>query len=198
MAHRLSSPPLIKGIDGIVSRSLNEVNYSTLIEKNMESQKPLGHEIRRKFKYGLRKKERYVKENAGKYKYLMTLAKTYGCEIPTINKEVEADGNEGGGTGEPQANKIRVVGGRARRGFEFGCNKMKKEWNCTGKIKNLIEPGDWNKIEVTKTDGEDDGEESGETGEPQQPIRRKFSKFGLKKMENTDMKDGEHGGKSRI
>ena len=37
MVHRLSSPPLIKGIDGIVSRSPNEVNYSTLMEKNMES-----------------------------------------------------------------------------------------------------------------------------------------------------------------
>ena len=138
MAHRLPSPPLIKGIDGIVSRSPNEVNYSTLMETNMETRKPPGNEIRRKFKYGLRKKERYVKENAGKYKYLMKLAKTYGCEIPTINKEVEADGSEGGGTREPQANKIRVVGGRHRRGFEFGCNKMKKEWNHTGKIKYCI------------------------------------------------------------
>ena len=48
-----------------------------------------------------------------------------------ITKEVELDGNEGGGTGEPQGNKIRV----GRHGFGFGLNKMKKEWNCTGKIK---------------------------------------------------------------
>merc|ERR1712238_602476 len=162
--------------------------------KNMETKQQPGNEIRKKFKYGLRQKERYVKENASKYECLMKLAKTYGCEIP--RKDVESDGNEGGETGEQQGNNLRRrVGVRSRQGFEFGLNKMKKEWNCTGKIKNLIEPGDWNKIEVTKTDGEDDGEESGETGEPQQPIRRKFSKFGLKKMENTDMKDGEHGGK---
>ena len=101
MVHQLSYPPLIKGIDGIVSRPPTEVNYSTLIEKNMESWKPPGNEIRRKFKYGLRQKERYVKENAGKYKYLMKLAKTYGCEIQTINKEVKAVGNKGGVTEEP-------------------------------------------------------------------------------------------------
>ena len=153
MVHRLSSPPLIKGIDGIVSRSPNEVNYSTLDTKSMETRNQLGKEKSRKSKkyersgnmakdvkkdenagkikilnsrvnenaidmmdkveddgeddgvtieaqqrkfkkYGLRQKERYVKENAGKYKYLMKLAKTYGCEIPMIKKDVESDGNK--------------------------------------------------------------------------------------------------------
>ena len=42
----------------------------------------------------------------------MKLAKTYGCEIPMIKKEVESDGNEGGGSGEPQGNKIRRRCGR--------------------------------------------------------------------------------------
>ena len=79
MAHRVSSPPLIKGIDGIVSRPPNEVKYSTLNGKNMETRKQPGNEIRRKFKkYGLNKRDRYVKENTGKYEYLMELAKKYG------------------------------------------------------------------------------------------------------------------------
>ena len=109
MKQRTPSPPLITGIDGIVSRPPNEVNYSALNGKNMETRKQPGNEIRRKLKkYGLRQKERYVKENAGKYKHLMKLAKTYGCEIPMIKKEVESDGNEGGGSEEPQGNKIRT------------------------------------------------------------------------------------------
>ena len=166
MAHRLSSPPLIKGIDGIVSRSPNEVNYSTLIETNTELRKPRGNEIRRKFKYGLRQKERYVKENASKYECLMKLAKTYGCEIPM--KDVESDGNEGGETGEQQGNNLRRrVGVRSRQGFGFGLNKMKKEWNCTGKIKNLIEPSDENEMEMMKTKVEYDGEEDGTTSKAQ-------------------------------
>ena len=108
MTPRSPSPPLIKEIDQIVSRNPNEVNYSTLSGKNMETKQQPGNEIRRKFKYGLQQKERYVKENDGKYEYLMKLAKTYGCKILMIKKEVESDGNEGGGTGEPQGNKIRT------------------------------------------------------------------------------------------
>ena len=50
MANRLSSPPLIKGINGIVSRPPNEVNYSTLIEKNMETRNQPGKEKSRKYK----------------------------------------------------------------------------------------------------------------------------------------------------
>ena len=64
MAHRLSSPPLIKGIAGIVSRSPNEVNYSTLNGKSMETRNQPGNEIRQKYrKYGLRHLEKnYMKE----------------------------------------------------------------------------------------------------------------------------------------
>ena len=50
MVPRSPSPPLIKGIDGIVSRPPNEVNYSTLNEESMEARKQPENEIRRKFK----------------------------------------------------------------------------------------------------------------------------------------------------
>ena len=43
---------------------------------------------------------------------------------------------------------------------------MKKE-KCTGKIENLMEPGDGNENELTKTKVEYDGEENEETGEQQ-------------------------------
>ena len=69
------SPPLITGIDGIVSRPPNEVNYSTLNEESMEARKQPGNEIRRKFKkHGISgNKANYVKqeENDGKNKNLM-------------------------------------------------------------------------------------------------------------------------------
>ena len=39
MTPRSPSPPFIKGIDGIVSRHPNEVNYSTLNGKRIESGK---------------------------------------------------------------------------------------------------------------------------------------------------------------
>ena len=48
MAQRGSSPPLITGIDGIVGRPPNEVNYSTLNGKRMETGKQPGKEIRQK------------------------------------------------------------------------------------------------------------------------------------------------------
>ena len=43
---------------------------------------------------------------------------------------------------------------------------MKKEWNCTEKIKILIEPSDENEMEMMKTKVEDDGEDSGATRGP--------------------------------
>ena len=106
MTPRSPSPPLIKGIDGIVSRPPNEVNYSALNGKSMETRKQPGNEIRQKFKkYGLRQMERYVKqeENVGKYEYLRKLANGY--EIPM--KDIESDGKEGGVTGEPQGDTVR-------------------------------------------------------------------------------------------
>ena len=46
-----------------------------------------------------------------------------------------------------------------------------KEGKYTGKNGNLMEPGEINKNKMTKKDVELYGEESDETGEPQQPIR---------------------------
>ena len=54
-----------------------------------------------------------------------------------------------------------------------------KEGKYTGKNGNLMEPGEKNKNEMVKKDVEPYGEESGETGEPQQPIRQKYRKFRL-------------------
>ena len=142
MTPRLPSPPLIKGI---VSRPPNEVNYSTLNGKNMETRKQPGNEIRQKFKkYRLNKRDKYVKENTGKYECLMELAKKYVCKIPLIKKDVESDGKEGAETEDLQGNKIR----RVRFQKEFKLNKMErkmKEGKHTGKIKNLMEPSDGNK-----------------------------------------------------
>ena len=50
MAHQLSSPPLIKGIDGIVSRSPNEVNYPTSNAKSMEARNQPRKTKSRKYK----------------------------------------------------------------------------------------------------------------------------------------------------
>ena len=57
----MSSPPLIKRIDGIVSRHPYEVNYSAFNGTKIESRKQLENEIRQNYrKYGLRKIEKYV------------------------------------------------------------------------------------------------------------------------------------------
>ena len=50
MTQRPSSPPLVKGIDGIVSRYPNKVNYSTLNGKRIETGKQPEIEIRRKYR----------------------------------------------------------------------------------------------------------------------------------------------------
>ena len=75
MAHQLSSPPLIKGIDGILSRSPNEVNYSTLNTKSMETRNQLGKEKSRKFKKyersGNMAKDVKKDENGGKIDTVM-------------------------------------------------------------------------------------------------------------------------------
>ena len=107
MAHRVSSPPLITGITGIVSRHPNEVNYSTLNEKRMESGKQTGEEIRQKYKKdGISgNMANYVKkeENAGKNGYLIEPGDEN--KIDTMKKDVGSDGEEGGDTGEPQQKK---------------------------------------------------------------------------------------------
>ena len=82
MRPRTPSPPLITGIDGTVSRPPNEVNYSTLNGKRMETGTQPGNEIRlllrketlalrllKLNKHRLKKLERYYvkkEENAGK------------------------------------------------------------------------------------------------------------------------------------
>ena len=100
MAPRAPSPPLIKGIDGIVSRHPNEVNYSTLNRKRMESGKQPGKEIRQKYrKYGIPgNMAKYVKqeENTGKIKNRMEPSD----ENKTMKKDVGSDGEEVGETGE--------------------------------------------------------------------------------------------------
>ena len=65
--NRSSSAPLLKGIDGIVSKYSNKVNYSALNKAKIESRKQLENEIWQK--YGISgNMAKYVKqeENAGK------------------------------------------------------------------------------------------------------------------------------------
>ena len=96
MAHRLSSPPLIKGIDGIVSRSPNEVNYSALNEKSMKTSKQPGIEIRRKYrKFGISgnmKKDVKQEGNPGKIKILNRGVNEN--EIDMVENKEEDDGEE--------------------------------------------------------------------------------------------------------
>ena len=102
MAHQLSSPPLIKGIDGIVSRSPNEVNYSILNGKRMQTGKPPENKIQRKYKkYGISgNMAKYVKqeENAGKNGNLMKPGKENETEL--IKTDVESVGEDVGTTRE--------------------------------------------------------------------------------------------------
>ena len=104
MAHRLSSPPLIKGIDGIVSRPPNEVNYSALNGKNMETRKQPGNVI-----FGISRKlgisgnmTKDVKqvEKAGKIKIFN--GGINQTEIDIMENKVEDDREEEGVTREAQ------------------------------------------------------------------------------------------------
>ena len=61
MTPRSPSPPLIKGIDGIVSRPPNEVNYSALNGKMMKTGKPTENRIRGNYK------KRGISGNMAKY-----------------------------------------------------------------------------------------------------------------------------------
>ena len=61
MPHQSSSLPFFIGIDGIVSKYPNEVNYSEFNGTTIESGKQLENEIRQKYrKYGLRMMGEYV------------------------------------------------------------------------------------------------------------------------------------------
>ena len=50
MTQRSPSLSLIKGFDEIISRPPNEVNYSTLNGKNMETKRQPGNKIQKKLK----------------------------------------------------------------------------------------------------------------------------------------------------
>jgi len=104
MAHRLSSPPLIKEIDGIVSRPPNEVNYSTLNGRMMKTGKPTENRIPINYKnHGIKKMERYYvkKEENGNL-----IEPGDENEIVVIKKGIGSDREENGKTGEPQWQKI--------------------------------------------------------------------------------------------
>ena len=93
MSPRSPSPPLIKGIDGIVSRPPIEVNYSTLNGKSTETRKQPGNEIRRKSStYGISgNMAKDVKEwkNIGKTGNLVELDN--GNEHEMIKNNIEYD-----------------------------------------------------------------------------------------------------------
>ena len=60
-----------------------------------------------------------------------------------------------------------------------------------------MESGKENEIKIMKKGVELDGEEGGETGEPQwQTIKQKYSKYGLRKKEK-NMKEGKYTRKIR-
>mmetsp|Transcript_53974 Transcript_53974/g.61084 ORF Transcript_53974/g.61084 Transcript_53974/m.61084 type:complete len:103 (-) Transcript_53974:340-648(-) len=101
MRPRTPSPPLITGIDGIVRRPPNEVNYPTLNGKMMKTGKPTENRIPiRDYKnYGIKKMERYYvkKEENGNL-----IEPGDENEIVMMTKGIESDGEENGETGEPQ------------------------------------------------------------------------------------------------
>ena len=138
MRQRTPSPPLITGIDGIVSRPPNEVNYSPLNGKMMKTGKPTENRIpRRNYKnHGIKKMEGYYvkKEENGNL-----IEPGDEKEIVIIKKGIGSDGEEDGKTGEPQWQKCGISERKYRK---YGLKKMgkyvKDEENA-GKIKNRME-----------------------------------------------------------
>ena len=72
---------------------------------------------------------------------------------------------------------------------------MKKEWNHTGKIKNLIEPSDENEMKMMKTKVEYDGEEDDTTSKAQPKKYENLTSNTDMTNDNTDMKDEKHSEK---
>ena len=107
MISRSPSPPLIKGIDGIVSRPPNEVNYSTLNSKNMETRIQPGKEKSRKYKKyersGNMAKDVKKDENDGKIENVREPGNRN--EIEVMKSDLEYDGEEDGATREAQPKK---------------------------------------------------------------------------------------------
>ena len=147
MRQRTPSPPLITGIDGIVSRPPNEVNYSTLNGKRMEICKPPENKIRRKYrKYGISgNMAKYVKteENTGKNGYLIEPGDKNN--INTMKKEAGSNGEEGGVTGAPQ----RQQSENSKLNTDSITDSIYS--GTSGKIENQKEPGDKTKSKRWKS-----------------------------------------------
>ena len=107
MTPRAPSPPLIKGIDGIVSMHPNELNYSTFNGKRMESGKQPGKEIRQKYR-----KHRisgnmatYVKQEENVRKIGNLMEPGNRNKIKVMKMDVESNGEDDGATSEPKQQK---------------------------------------------------------------------------------------------
>ena len=106
MISRTPSPPLIKGIDWIVSRPPNKDNYSTLNGNSMGTKNQPGKENSRKYrKYRIR--HIYMKQVTYTDKNVNWMEPGNWNEIKVTKMDGEDDGEESGGTGAPQGNKIR-------------------------------------------------------------------------------------------
>ena len=107
MAHRLSSPLLIKGINGILNRSPNEIDYSTLNAKSMETRNQPGKEKSRKSKKYKRSrnmaKDMKKDKIGGKIDNLMEPGNPN--EIKLMKTDRESDGKENRETAQPQPKK---------------------------------------------------------------------------------------------
>ena len=106
--------------------------------------------------------ERYVKdeENAGKIKNWMEPGDDKKIEI--LKKAAGWNGEECGETGEPQ----RQHSEKSKLNSDLINDSI---YSCTsGRIENLMEPGDENKIETMEKYVGLEGEEGGETGASQQ------------------------------
>ena len=160
MANRLSSPPLIKGINGIVSRSPNEVNYSTLIEKNTETRNQPGKEKSRKYKKYERSGNmaKDVKNDENEEK--ITILREPG------NRNDEGNKGEGLET-EAEAEADTKADTTSEVSKNNGNTGDVKQVN-TGKNGYVVEPGKENKAEMMKKDVGLDGDEDGVTTEAQQ------------------------------
>ena len=124
MAHQLSSPPLIKGIDGIVSRSPNEVNYSTLNKKSMETRNQLGKEKSRKYKKyersGNMAKDVKKDKIGGKIDNLMEPGNPN--EIKLMKTDRESDEKENRETAQPQPKKCKNLTSNIDTANDSTCN----------------------------------------------------------------------------
>ena len=196
MRQRTPSPPLITGIDGIVSRPPNEVNYSTLNEKRMEPGKQAGKEIRRKYKkHGISgNMVNYVKkeENAGKDEYLIEPGDEN--KIDTIKKDIGSDGEEGGDTGEPQRKKCSEAIANSENSNTGSSNTAITVRMLEEQVRNM-------KTLVTKNRAETVEALNGKRMESEKQsgniLRQKYNKIWTKNLAQ-DLKEGKYTSKIKI